>query len=58
MIGGVFLALSEAKYESKILLKIDNRPLLYEDEKNLFDHEKLFFSLKTFDDWKKSSGNT
>ena len=58
LLGGVHLALKEAKYESKIFIKLDDRPPFYDDEKVLSDFEKLLYSPQIFGDWKKSSGNT
>ena len=58
LVAGGFLALNEAKYESKIIIKFENIPPFYQSDKVLFDFEKLFYSPEIFGDWKKGSGNT
>lgn len=58
ILGGGFLALKEAVYESKLFIKIDDQPPFYGRDKVFSDFEKLFYSKQTFDDWKKGGGNT
>ena len=58
ILGGGFLALKEAEYESKLFIKIDDQPPFYGRDKVFSDFEKLFYSKQTFDDWKKSGGDT
>jgi len=58
LIGGGFLALTEAAYESKIFIKIVDRPPFYNNEKVLSDFENFFYLPETFSNWKKSSGDT
>ena len=57
LLGGSFLLLKDAVYESKLIYSVDTIPSFYDNKKAHTDFQKKFYSASVFDDWKKDNGN-
>ena len=58
LLGGGFLLLKDAVYESKLIYSVDTVPPFYDANKSLTDFQKMFYSVSVFEDWKENSGNS
>ena len=57
LLGGSFLFLKDAVYNSKLIYSVDTIPPFYDNKKAHTDFQKKFYSVSVFDDWKKDNGN-
>ena len=57
-IGGSFLLLKDASYESKLIYSIDTLPPFYAADKALIDFQNMFYSANLFNAWKKNNSNS
>ena len=57
-LGGCFVFLKDAVYESKIIIKVNILPPFYDINKVLSDYQEKFYSKSIFEDWKKSNNDT
>ena len=58
LLGGSFLLLKDAVYESKLIYSIDALPPFYEANKASTDFQNKFYSVSVFDEWKQKNTNT
>jgi LPS O-antigen subunit length determinant protein (WzzB/FepE family) len=58
LIGSGFLFLKDPSYESRLTFDIGDIPPFYDEEKVSAEFINLFYSRKTFEEWKKNVGNT
>ena len=71
LLGGSFIFVKDAVYESKLTFVVDIIPPFYRENKNtnntvrkiqidkvLNDYKKIFYSKKVFEGWKKNIGNS
>ena len=58
LLGGGYLILKDAVYESKLFYSVDTIPPFYHRDKILNDFNKKFYSVSVFEDWKKTDNNT
>lgn len=58
LLGGSFLLLKDAVYESKLIYSEDTLPPFYEANKASTDFQKKFYSVNVFDEWKQKNTNT
>ena len=57
-LGGGFLLLKDAVYESKLIYSVDTIPPFYEANKVSTDFQNKFYSVSVFEEWKKNNGDT
>ena len=53
----VFVVFQTPVYESKIIYNVDSLPPFYEGKKASADFQRMFFSKKVFETWKKKNDN-
>ena len=58
LLGGCFVVMKEAVYESQIRFSVDTLPPFYEAEKASADFEKMFYNESVFDSWKEINATT
>jgi hypothetical protein len=58
LLGGGFLLLKDAVYESKLIFSIDTIPPFYKVEMASIDFQKKFYSVSIFKEWKQNNINT
>ena len=58
LLGGSFLLLKDAVYESKLIYSVDTVPPFYEAGKALKDFRNKFYSVSVFNEWKQNNSNT
>ena len=58
LLGGGFLLLKDAVYESKLMYSIDTLPPFYNGNKASTDFQNKFYSVSVFEEWKKNNGDT
>ena len=58
LLGGGFLLLKDAVYESKLIYSVDAIPPFYNANKASTDFQKKFYSVSVFDEWKQDNSNT
>jgi len=58
LLGGSFLLLKDAVYESKLIYSVDTLPPFYEAKKASKDFQNKFYSVKVFNEWKQNNSNT
>ena len=58
LLGGSFLLLKDAVYESKVIYSVDTLPPFYEANKASIDFQNKFYSVSVFDEWKQKNTNT
>ena len=58
LLGGSFLLLKEAVYESKLIYSIHTLPPFYAENKASTDFSNKFYSASVFDEWKQNNSNT
>ena len=58
LLGGGFLLLKDAVYESKLIYSVDTIPPFYEADKASNDFQNKFYSLGVFEEWKKNNSDT
>jgi len=57
LLGGSFLLLKDAVYESKLIYSVDTLPPFYEANKVSTDFQNKFYSVSVFDEWKQKNTN-
>ena len=57
-LGGSFLLLKDAVYESKLIYSVDTIPPFYEADKVSRDFQNKFYSVSVFDEWKQNNTKT
>jgi hypothetical protein len=57
LFGSGFIFYADRSYESKLIYAIHLTPPLYGKEAILISYKEKFYSIRIFEDWKKSSGN-
>ena len=58
LLGGGFLLLKDAVYESKLIYSVDTIPPFYEADKVSTDFQGQFYSVSVFEEWKKNNSDT
>ena len=58
LLGGSFVLLKDAVYESKLIYSVDTIPPFYEANKVSTDFQNKFYSVSVFEEWKKNNGDT
>ena len=58
LLGGSFILLKDAVYESKLIYSVDTLPPFYEADKASTDFQNKFYSVSVFDEWKQNNTNT
>ena len=58
LLGGGFLLLKDAVYESKLIYSVDTIPHFYEADKASTDFQNKFNSVGVFEEWKKNNSDT
>ena len=58
LLGGSFLLLKDAVYESKLIYSVDTVPPFYEAGKALKYFINKFYSVSVFNEWKQNNSNT
>jgi LPS O-antigen subunit length determinant protein (WzzB/FepE family) len=58
LLGGGFLLLKEAVFESKLIYLVDTIPPFYNANKVSTDFQKRFYSVSVFKEWKQNNSNT
>ena len=58
LLGGGFLLLKDAVYESKLIYSVDTIPPFYEADKVSTDFQNKFYSVGVFEEWKKNNSDT
>ena len=58
LLGGGFLLLKDAVYESKLIYSVDTIPPFYEADKASTDFQNKFYSVTVFEEWKKNNSDT
>ena len=58
LLGGGFLLLKDAVYESKLIYSVESIPPFYKAEKVSADFRNKFYSVSVFEDWKKNNSDT
>ena len=58
LLGGSFLLLKEAVYESKLFYSANTLPPFYGKNKVSKDFQNKFYSVSVFDEWKQNNTNT
>lgn len=57
LLGGGFLLLKDAVYESKLIYSVDSIPPFYGANKASTDFQNKFYSLTVFEEWKKNNND-
>ena len=57
-LGGGFLLLKDAAYESKLIYSVDTIPPFYKEGKTSNDFQNKFYSVSVFEEWKQNSSDT
>ena len=55
LLGGGFLLLKDAVYESDLIYSVDTTPPFYSDTKVVTDFKQKFYSKSLFKDWKEKN---
>ena len=58
LLGGGFLLLKDAVYESKLSYSVDTIPPFYSKDKVSTDFQKKFYSVSVFEEWKQNNSDT
>ena len=58
LLGSIFLFLKKDVYVSKLMYYTDTIPPFYDENKVLKDFRKNFYSVRIFENWKKTNKNT
>ena len=58
LLGGGFLLLKDAVYESKLIYSVNTIPPFYEADKVSTDFQNKFYSESIFEEWKKNNSDT
>ena len=61
LLGGSFILLKDAEFESKIFYSVDTLPPFYEKDKGSkasADFNNKFYSVSVFEEWKQNNSNT
>jgi LPS O-antigen subunit length determinant protein (WzzB/FepE family) len=58
LLGGGYLLLKEAVYESKLIYSVDTIPPFYKGDTARTDFQKKFYSSSVFEEWKQNNNNT
>lgn len=57
LLSGSYLAITNSKYESKLVLYLDTVPPFISEDRVFIDFRKKFYQKNTFDEWKKNNGD-
>ena len=58
LLGGSFLLLKDAVYESKVTYSVDTLPPFYDENKASVDFQNKFYSVNVFEEWKQNNSDT
>ena len=58
LLGGSFVLLKDAVYESKLIYSVDAFPPYYDKNMVLNDFQNKFYSVSVFEEWKQNNSNT